>query len=86
MYRNIDEDVRLLTMARRYWTEEQLSKEQVHWVLKGEGYSEKEIENAISDYYYIHIRSNILLHHFIAPIVLVVVMIALVLQVYSLLK
>ena len=73
-------------MARRYWTEEQLSKEQVHWVLKGEGYSEKEIENAISDYYYIHIRSNILLNHFIAPIVLVVVMIVLALQVYSLLK
>ena len=86
MYRNIDEDIRLLTMARRYWSEEQLSKEQVHWVLKDEGYSEKEIENAISDYYYIHIRSNILLHHFIAPIVLVIVMIVLALQVYSLLK
>lgn len=86
MYRNIDEDIRLLNMARRYWAEKQLSKEQVHWVLKGEGYSEKEIENAISDYYYIHIRSNILLHHFITPFVLVVVMIALVIQIYSLLK
>lgn len=78
-YRNIDEDIRLLTMAKRYWV-----KEQVHWVLKGEGYSEKEIDNAISDYYSIHIRSNIMLHHFIAPIVLVIVMIALVLQLYQL--
>ena len=83
-YRNIDEDIRLLTMAKRYWTEEQLTKEQVHWVLKGEGYSEREIENAISDYYSIHIRSNIMLHHFIAPIVLVIVMIALIVQVYQL--
>jgi hypothetical protein len=86
MYRNIDEDIRLLTMARRYWTEEQLSKEQVHWVLKDEGYSEREIDNAISDYYSIHIRSNIMLHHFIAPLVLVIVMIVLVIKVWSLLK
>ena len=86
MYRNIDEDIRLLTMARRYWTEDQLSKEQVHWVLKDEGYSDREIDNAISDYYSIHIRSNIMLHHFIAPVVLVIVMIVLVLKVWSLLK
>ena len=86
MYRNIDEDVRLLSMAKRYWFEDQLTKEQVYWVLKGEGYSEREIENAISDYYSIHIRSNIMLYHFIAPVVLVIVMIILVLQVYSLLK
>ena len=86
MYRNIDEDIRLLTMARRYWTEDQLSKEQVHWVLKGEGYSEREIDNAISDYYSIHLRSDIMLHNFIAPVVLVIVMIVLALKVYSLLK
>lgn len=85
-YRNIDEDIRLLTMAKRYWTEEQLTKEQVHWVLKSEGYSEREIDNAISDYYSIHIRSDIMLHHYIAPIVLVIVMIVLILKVYSLLK
>ena len=86
MYRNIDEDIRLLTMARRYWTEDQLTKEQVHWVLKGEGYSEREIDNAISDYYSIHMRSNILLHHFIAPFVLIIVMILLVIQTYNLIK
>lgn len=85
-YRNIDEDIRLLNMSKRYWTEEQLTKEQLIWVLKNDGYSEKEIENAINDYYMIHVRSNILLHHFIAPVLLVIVMIALVLQLFLLIK
>lgn len=85
-YRNIDEDIRLLTMAKRYWTEEQLTKEQVHWVLKGEGYSEREIDNAISDYYSIHMRSDIMLHNYIAPIILLIVMFVLMFQVYRLLK
>ena len=85
MYRNIDEDERLLIMARRYWDEEeQFSEEQLRWVLKNEGYSKDEIDNAISDYFAIHIRSNILLHYWIAPIVLVVVMIALIMYVQSL--
>ena len=86
MYRNIDEDARLLSMAKRYWSEDQLTKEQVHWVLKSEGYSEKEIENAISDYYNVYLRSNILLHHFIAPVLLLFVMVYLVIKVWSLLK
>ncbi len=85
MYRNIDEDERLLLMARRYWDEEdQITEEQIHWVLKNEGYSKDEIDNAISDYFAIHIRSNILLHYWIAPVVLVIVMIALVVYVQNL--
>tara|TARA_B100001769_G_scaffold225860_1_gene187071 strand:- start:176 stop:454 length:279 start_codon:yes stop_codon:yes gene_type:complete len=85
MYRNIDQDERLLIMVRRYWDEEdQLTEEQLHWVLKDEGYSETEINQAISDYWIIHIRSDILLHHWIAPIVLVIVMIALLVYVQSL--
>jgi len=86
MYRNIDNDARLLSMAKRYWSDDQLTKEQLQWVLKSEGYSEREIDNAISDYYAVHLRSNIMLHHFIAPVVLVIVMIVLILKVYSLLK
>jgi len=86
MYRNIDDDARLLSMAKRYWSDDQLTKEQLQWVLKSEGYSEREIDNAISDYYAVHLRSNIMLHHFIAPVVLVIVMIVLILKVYSLLK
>lgn len=85
MYRNIDQDERLLIMARRYWDEEdQLTEEQIHWVLNNEGYSKDEIDNAISDYWSIHIRSNILLHHWIAPIVLLIVMLVLVYQLYVL--
>jgi hypothetical protein len=86
MYRNIDDDARLLNMAKRYWSEDQLTKEQVYWVLSSEGYSEREIDNAISDYYAIHLRSDIMLHHFIAPVVLVIAMIVLVIKVWSLLK
>jgi len=85
MYRNIDQDERLLIMVRRYWDEEdQLTEEQLHWVLKDEGYSEREINQAISDYWIIHLRSDILLHHWIAPIVLVVVMIGLICYVQNL--
>ena len=72
-------DERLLIMARRYWDEEDsITEEQVHWVLRDEGYSKDEIDNAISDYWSIHIRSSILLHYWIAPIILVVVMVALI--------
>jgi SUMO ligase MMS21 Smc5/6 complex component len=86
MYRNIDDDARLLSMAKRYWSDDQLTKEQLQWVLKSEGYSEREIDNAIGDYYAVHLRSDIMLHHFIAPVVLVIIMIVLILKVYSLLK
>ena len=72
-------DERLLHMARRYWdAEDSITEEQVHWVLRDEGYSKDEIDNAISDYWSIHIRSSILLHYWIAPIILVVVMVALI--------
>jgi hypothetical protein len=78
-YRNIDSDERLLIMARRYWDEEdQLNETQYRWVLKNEGYSEREIDNAISDYWDIHLRSNILLHYWIAPILLTLLMLVLV--------
>lgn len=84
MYRNIDDDARLLNMAKRYWSEDQLTKEQLYWVLKSEGYSKTEIDNAIYDYWNIHLRSNILLHHWVAPIVLMLVMVGLVCYVYNL--
>ena len=85
MYRNIDVDERLLNMAARYWDKDDpLTEEQVHWVLRDEGYSKNEIDNAISDYWDIHLRSNILLHHWIAPIVLTIVMIGLVIYVQNL--
>lgn len=85
MYRNIDQDERLLIMVRRYWDkQDQLTEEQLHWVLKDEGYSETEIDQAISDYWIIYLRSDILLHHWIAPVVLFIVMIILICYVQSL--
>ena len=85
MYRNIDVDERLLNMARRYWdVEDSITEEQVQWVLRDEGYSKDEIDNAISDYWAIHVRSSILLHYWIAPVVLVVLMIALICYVQNL--
>ena len=78
-------DERLLNMAARYWDKDDpLTEEQVHLVLRDEGYSKDEIDNAISDYWDIHIRSNILLHYWIAPIVLTIVMIGLVIYVQNL--
>ena len=85
MYRNIDEDERLLVMARRYWDEEdQLTEQQLRWVLKNDGYSEDEIDNAISDYFAIHIRPSIHFYHFIAPVILAGIMIALICYVQNL--
>ena len=78
-------DERLLNMDRRYWdAEDPITEEQVHWVLRDEGYSKDEIDSAISDYWDIHIRSNILLHYWIAPIVLTIVMIGLIYYVQNL--
>ena len=78
-------DERLLNMARRYWdAEDPITEEQVDWVLRDEGYSKDEIDSAISDYWDIHIRSNILLHYWIAPIVLTIVMIGLIYYVQNL--
>ena len=78
-------DERLLNMARRYWdAEDPITEEQVHWVLRDEGYSKDEIDSAISDYWDIHISSNILLHYWIAPIVLTIVMIGLIYYVQNL--
>ena len=85
MYRNIDVDERLLNMARRYWdVEDPITEEQVHWVLRDEGYSKDEIDNAISDYFAIHIRPSIHFYHFIAPVILAGIMIVLIYYVQNL--
>jgi hypothetical protein len=61
-YRNIDQDINLLKGVRRYWNEDQISKEQLYWTLGDKGYSETEIDNAINDYYYVYIWPNILIN------------------------
>lgn len=59
-YRNIDQDINLYHGAKRYWNYDQISKEQLYWILNDKGYSEKEIDSAITDYYYIYIWPTIL--------------------------
>ena len=54
-YRNIDTDYILYFVCKRYYQGE-LNQDQVYWKLESEGYSKKEIENAIYDYYLIYVR------------------------------
>lgn len=56
-YRNIDTDYVLYRVVSRYWSGE-ISLDQVYWKLESEGYSKREIELAIYDYYLVYIRTN----------------------------
>lgn len=58
-YRNIDTDYQLLLNIKRYYNQE-LSLDQLYWKLESEGYSKKEVESAIYDYYLIYIRTNVI--------------------------
>jgi hypothetical protein len=61
-YRNIDEDINLYKGAKRYWSN-QITRNQLYWVLGDKGYSEKEVDKSIEDYYLIHIRPEILINY-----------------------
>jgi hypothetical protein len=56
-YRNIDTDYVLYFVCKRYYCG-QLNKDQVYWKLESEGYSKKEIDNAIYDYYLVYERTK----------------------------
>lgn len=58
MYRSIDDDIKLFKFAKRYHTEDSLTINQVKYLAKQDGYSEREIELAINDYYWVHINSK----------------------------
>jgi hypothetical protein len=66
-YRNIDTDAKLLKFARRYHTED-ITIDQLEYVAGLEGYSKREIERAIYDYYLIHIRPEELMKNYVLPI------------------
>lgn len=70
-YRNIDQDIVLLKAAKRYWQEE-ITQNQLSWILKDQGYSESEIDHAINDYYYIYLWPNILINRLAWIVVLVI--------------
>jgi hypothetical protein len=61
-YRNMDEDINLYKGAKRYWSN-QITRNQLYWVLGDKGYSEKEVDKSIEDYYLIHIRPEILINY-----------------------
>lgn len=63
-YRNIDNDYKLYHHTTRFYNKE-LSKIQLIWILKDANYSESEINQAINDYYEIHIRTTKLINYFI---------------------
>jgi hypothetical protein len=56
-YRNIDTDYILYKTVGRYWSGE-LNLDQLYWKLESEGYSKKEIDCAVYDYYLIYTRTN----------------------------
>jgi hypothetical protein len=80
-YRNIDQDINLLKGVRRYWGEDQISKEQLYWILEDKGYSEKEIENAITDYYYVYIWTNVLINRLAWIVLFIVFMLVIMIKV-----
>jgi hypothetical protein len=63
-YRNIDTDIELLKAAKLYWNQE-LSKQDVYDRLANKCYSQWEADKAITDYYYIHVWSKILIYYLI---------------------
>jgi hypothetical protein len=48
-------------LTKRYYSEDSLTIDQLKYIAGLEGYSEKEIDLAINDYYWIRIYSNILI-------------------------
>ena len=58
----MDEDINLYKGAKRYWSN-QITRNQLYWVLGDKGYSEKEVDKSIEDYYLIHIRPEILINY-----------------------
>jgi hypothetical protein len=60
-YRNIDTDIELYNSAKQYWSE-QITKQEMYDNLANKLYSKTEADRAISDYYYIHVYSNIVIN------------------------
>jgi hypothetical protein len=60
-YRNIDTEIELKKNARRYWTEEEFTKEDLVQAVRQHGYSEWEADRAINDYYQVYVQSKITL-------------------------
>lgn len=66
-YRNIDTDARLRRFAKIYHSEE-LALEEVKRIANLEGYSDREVELAVNDYYLVHIRPQIMIWNYLVPV------------------
>jgi hypothetical protein len=65
--RNIDNDILLLNSVKNFYTNNHTEKA-LRWNLKQHGYSIEEIDRAISDYYWIYIRTPMLVNFILMPV------------------
>lgn len=72
--RNIDNDIKLFTYAKRYHNNE-ITVEQLHWALSNLGYKKLEIESSTSDYYWIFVRTPIVVNYYLIPICVICILI-----------
>lgn len=67
-YRNIDTDIKLLKFARRFHSEDELTLDQLKYLASQDGYSEREIDLAVNDYYLVYVRPEEIVWNYILPI------------------
>lgn len=75
-YRNIDTDIELLKAAREYWEVDDFSKQDMYDYLANRCYSKWEADRAISDYYYVHVWSKILLGRILTAFAILIIFMA----------
>lgn len=64
--RNIDEDAVLFGFARSYH-EGEITEDRLRQILDHRGYEADEIDGALSDYYWIHVKTPHLVSRFLVP-------------------
>lgn len=79
-YRNIDNDLKLYKFAKRYHEEKDITIDQMKWVLSSDGYSEKEVNRAIEDYFLIHVRTDKIVNSYILPFCALILILVLILK------
>lgn len=82
--RDIDNDLFLLNSVKNFYNRSHDEKV-CRWNLEQHGYTKEEIDRAISDYYWIYIRTPMILNNILMPICLVCVIFLLSLIIYQIL-
>lgn len=81
--RDIDNDLFLLNNVRMFYSKEHEEKP-FRWHLEQHGYSKQEIDRALSDYYWVHIRCPIIIDRYLMPVCVICVGILLILYISKL--